>query len=206
MSTISSVSGPTNLPYVQPATNAIQPVRGGDSDGDSDGSSGAGKVGKSSFINAIEQALGQSLSGSSTTSAPASASDVTSAASSPQNPQAALQGFLHSLFSALSNNDSAPASAVRGYEREGSNLTSKIQDLLKQLGNQNTSGSGSTADAIGNLSSSFKSLLDVINSSQGSSGSGSTTQGSNLILQSVLQNLLQNLSGDISGAVINTQA
>lgn len=229
MSSISNIFGSTNAPYVSPTTNATRSVGGGDASGDNDGGSGAGKVGKSNFLNAVEQALGQTLSGGSGTSPATPASNPTSSANSTQDPQAALQAFMHSLFAALhqaggqgnaaatgkgadadgDNDSSSSTSEVGRHHHGGSNLAAGIQNLLQQLssnsalttGQSSGTAQGSGTDTLGNLNSSFQNLIDALGASQ---GQGTQTAS----LQSFLQNLQQDLSGgqNISGAVVNTKA
>jgi len=225
MSSIGNVSGATNVSYLQPATNSAQSVARSDSDGDNDSSSGVGKVGKSNFLNAIEQALGQSMPGSTATSSATSASNSTSPSVSTQNPPAALQTFLHSLFAALhqgsgrgsaavasgsdSNNPGVSSTPTVGRHHHGdSNLAANIQGLLQQLssgsqGSSTNSSSGSN-DAIGTLNSSFQNLINTINTSQAQGATSAAAPS----LQSFLQNLLQDMSGgqSISGAVVSTKA
>ena len=199
-------------------------------DGDNDGSKVSGGVGRANFMSAIEQALGQSLSrtaGAVTAAVPPNSASATSPA---QDPQSALNPFLHNLFAALnqasgpgagtsatnnpSNMGNPSVSGAGHHHHGGSNLTANIQSLLQQLSSssQSTSSSNSSmsssnsirgTDAISNLSSSFQGLMSAVDTSQGR-GPSSTTPN----LQSFLQNLLQDLKGgqNISGAVISTKA
>ena len=227
MSSISNISGSSSISYVPPTTSTIQSIGGGDTDGDNDGSMGAGKVGKSNFLSALQQALGQSLSGSSGASSATSTSDPASPSNLTQDPQVALQSFLHSLFAALhqaggqaatagngtdSDGDgSSSAAGVGGrHHRGGSNLSANIQNLLQQLSSSSQSSSTSSpststssTDALGNLNSSFQNLINTLSASQ---GKGTPTTSPDL--QSFLQNFMQDLSGgqNISGAVVNTKA
>ncbi len=79
MSSIGSISGVNGLSYQQPVTGTFR--RGSDGD---DGAGNAGDVGKSNFMNAIAQALGQSVPGST----------AGGATNSAQDPQVALQSFM----------------------------------------------------------------------------------------------------------------
>ena len=60
MSSISNISSVSKVSYLQPKPD-MKKAAGGDADGDNDGGAGAGKVNKSNFMNAIAQALGQTL-------------------------------------------------------------------------------------------------------------------------------------------------
>jgi hypothetical protein len=225
MSSINSISGLTNLSYLQPTTNTTQSIGGGDADGDNDGSSGAGGVGRSNFLSAIEQALGQSLSGgiSSATSASSPTSSSTPSSSSTQDPQAALQAFLQNLFAALhqtggqgngatatsnSNGSSSTPGVGHHHHRGSSNLAANIQSLLQQLSSTSqsasTSNTSSGSDALSNLNSSFQNLISTINASQGQGAAAAPPP----TLQAFLQNFLNDLNGgqNISGAVVSTQA
>lgn len=227
MSTTGSISSLSNLQYIPPTTSRVQST-GGDSDGDSDGSSGAGRVGKgSNFMQAIEQALGKSLGSSSTT---ASSATTTSGSATTQDPVAAVQAFMQSLFSALhqgggsaqgSNNtgadkdgDNDASRSVSGAGRGGSNMAAKIQNLLQQLsanspssatGTQNAS-TGTQADPLSALNSSFQNMLSALNPSQGAASANANANAPSL--QSFLQNLMQNLGNgqNIAGAVVSTHA
>ncbi len=211
MSAINNVSGSANLSYLQPATNSTP--TGVDADGNN-GSSGVAR--KSNFLNAIERALGQTLSGSSGASSATPASGSTSSSSSAQDPQAALQAFLQSLFAALTqsggqgtaSDNGSPSVAGAGHHHHhgASNLTANIQNLLQQLssGSPGTStGNSTSSNALSNLNSSFQNLINSISASQGQGASATTPN-----LQSFLQNLLQDLNGgqNISGAAVSTQA
>ena len=199
----SNVSGLNKMPYLQTAPNTAQPVVGNDADGDNDGSSGSARIGKSNFMSAIEQALGQSLSDN------AGVSSATS--SSAKDPQAALQAFLHNLISALhqqatsngvdtAGNNGGSSSAVGSRPRGG--LSANIQGLLQQLSSNKLGASKDSpgSDALDSLNSSYQNLINAINAHK----QGSSTTN----LQSFLQNLQQDLNGgqSISGAVVNTTA
>lgn len=231
MSSISNISGSSNLSYLQPTTNATKQVGGSDVDGDNDGGSKVGRVGRSNFMSAIEEALGQTLSGSSGASSATSTSGSSSSTSSTQDPQTALQAFLHSLFSAMhqmggqgngaaaTGNDADGNSSASGVGRHhhhhhgGSNLTASIQNLLQQLSSNSQSGStnsqssssagqGGGTDALSNLNSSFQNLINTINASQGQGAPAATPT-----LQAFMQNLLQDLKSgqNISGAVVSVK-
>lgn len=224
MNSIGNISGVNSLSYVSPTTNASPSVGGGDSDGDRGSRGGAGGVGKANFMSAIEQALGQSFSGGTTSTSAVSSSTDPTATAATQDPQAALQSFLHNLFAALhqsggqgnaptvggdkdSDGDGDGAGAVSGggRHRGGANMTSNLQSLLQQLsaGTQNASPAGQSSgnDALAGLNSSFQSLIASIGSSQGGATASPT-------LQSFLQNLQQDLSNgqNISGALLSTKA
>jgi len=230
MSDISSISGLGSLSNVLPTSNKNRMAGGRGNDGDNDGSKVSGGVGRANFMSAIEQALGQSLSrtaGAVTAAVPPNSASATSPA---QDPQSALNPFLHNLFAALnqatgsgngasatdnpSNMGNPSVSGVGHHHHGGSNLTANIQSLLQQLSsssqstssiNSSTSTSNQTsgADALSNLSSSFQGLMSAVDTSQGR-GASSTAPS----VQSFLQNLLQDLKGgqNISGAVISTKA
>ena len=230
MSDISSISGLGSLSNVLPTSNKNRMAGGRGNDGDNDGSKVSGGVGRANFMSAIEQALGQSLSrnaGAVTAAVPPNSASATSPA---QDPQSALNPFLHNLFAALnqatgsgngasatdnpSNMGNPSVSGIGHHHHGGSNLTANIQSLLQQLSSssQSTSSSNSSmsssnsirgTDAISNLSSSFQGLMSAVDTSQGR-GASSTTPS----VQSFLQNLLQDLKGgqNISGAVISTKA
>jgi hypothetical protein len=173
MSTIGSVSSVTTPSYIKSAYNGVKHT-GGDSDGDNENSRGAGRVGRgSNFMQAIVQALGQSLGvGSSPSTAPvaptvpaASASGTTSAASANQDPAAAVQAFMHDLFSALhqgqhnqgsaqtANSTSNPSTSstttggqISRSDKHSGNMAAKLQNLLQQLSaNNQTDASGSSS-------------------------------------------------------------
>jgi hypothetical protein len=230
MSDISSISGLGSLSNVLPTSNKNRMAGGRGNDGDNDGSKVSGGVGRANFMSAIEQALGQSLSrtaGAVTAAVPPNSASATSPA---QDPQSALNPFLHNLFAALnqatgsgngasatdnpSNMGNPSVSGAGHHHHGGSNLTASIQSLLQQLSSssQSTSSSNSSmsssnsirgTDALSNLSSSFQGLMSAADTSQGR-GSSATAPS----VQSFLQNLLQDLKGgqNISGAVISTKA
>ena len=230
MSDISSISGLGSLSNVLPTSNKNRMAGGRGNDGDNDGSKVSGGVGRANFMSAIEQALGQSLSRSAGALTAAVTPNSASATNPSQDPQSALNPFLHNLFAALnqasgpgagtsvtdnpSNMSNPSVSGVGHHHHGGSNLTANIQSLLQQLSSssQSTSSSNSSmsssnsirgTDAISNLSSSFQGLMSAVDTSQGR-GASSTTPS----VQSFLQNLLQDLKGgqNISGAVISTKA
>lgn len=222
MSSIGNISAANNLSYLQPTSNATQRVAGGDSDGDSD-SSGSGGVGKSNFMSAIAQALGQNLPGGSATS---SASNVTApSAGSTQDPQAALQAFVQNLFSSLGqtngtsqangtgqtkrgDSDDSGGKSVAG--SQGSNMLANLQNLLQQLSAPagSTSQTSSATDPLAGLSSSFQNLLSSMNASQGQTAPNTAQGQTTPTLQSFLQNLMQNMGNgqNISGAMVSTTA
>jgi hypothetical protein len=230
MSDISSISGLGSLSNVLPTSNKNRMAGGRGNDGDNDGSKVSGGVGRANFMSAIEQALGQSLSRSAGAVTAAVTPNSASATNPAQDPQSALNPFLHNLFAALnqatgsgngasatdnpSNMGNPSVSGVGHHHHGGSNLTANIQSLLQQLSsssqstssiNSSTSTSNQTsgADALSNLSSSFQGLMSAVDTSQGR-GASSTAPS----VQSFLQNLLQDLKGgqNISGAVISTKA
>ncbi len=88
MNIISGLSALASLPSL--LSSSTQRVAG-----DSDGDHGQENIGKSNFMNAVTQALDQSLSGSA--SKP-QVSHKTAAGATVQDPQVALQGFLQNLF------------------------------------------------------------------------------------------------------------
>ena len=231
MSVISSISGLGSLSNVLPTSNKNRMAGGRGNDGDNDGSKVSGGVGRANFMSAIEQALGQSLSrtaGAVTAAVPPNSASATSPA---QDPQSALNPFLHNLFAALnqatgsgngasatdnpSNMGNPSVSGVGHHHHHGgSNLTASIQSLLQQLSSSSQSASSSNSstsinsqisgtDAISNLSSSFQGLMSAVDTSQGRGASATAPS-----VQSFLQNLLQDLKGgqNISGAVISTKA
>ena len=230
MSDISSISGLGSLSNVLPTSNKNRMAGGRGNDGDNDASKVSGGVGRANFMSAIEQALGQSLSrtaGAVTAAVPPNSASATSPA---QDPQSALNPFLHNLFAALnqatgsgngasatdnpSNMGNPPVSGIGHHHHGGSNLTANIQSLLQQLSsssqsassiNSSTSTSNQTSgtDALSNLSSSFQGLMSAVDTSQGRGASATAPS-----VQSFLQNLLQDLKGgqNISGAVISTKA
>jgi len=215
MSSISNISSVSKVSYLQPKPD-MKKAAGGDADGDNDGGAGAGKVNKSNFMNAIAQALGQTLTAGSTTSAATSVVKQATAATAPSNatqdPQAALQTFLHNLMSALHQSDgqaatsadagSPPAPATGARPREG--LSANIQNVLQQLASNNQGApiDSQKSEALDNLKSSYQNLINVVKSAPQGQASSATN------LQLFLQNLLQDLNGgqNISGAVINTTA
>jgi hypothetical protein len=230
MSDISSISGLGSLSNVLPTSNKNRMAGGRGNDGDNDGSKVSGGVGRANFMSAIEQALGQSLSRSAGTVTAAVPPNSASATGPAQDPQSALNPFLHNLFAALNqatgsgngasatdnpSNMGNPAVSGAGHHHHGgSNLTASIQSLLQQLSStsQSTSSSNSSmsssnsirgTDALSNLSSSFQGLMSAADTLQGR-GSSATAPS----VQSFLQNLLQDLKGgqNISGAVISTKA
>ena len=230
MSDISSISGLGSLSNVLPTSNKNRMAGGRGNDGDNDASKVSGGVGRANFMSAIEQALGQSLSrtaGAVTAAVPPNSASATSPA---QDPQSALNPFLHNLFAALnqatgsgngasatdnpSNMGNPSVSGIGHHHHGGSNLTANIQSLLQQLSsssqsassiNSSTSTSNQTSgtDALSNLSSSFQGLMSAVDTSQGRGASATAPS-----VQSFLQNLLQDLKGgqNISGAVISTKA
>ena len=230
MSDISSISGLGSLSNVLPTSNKNRMAGGRGNDGDNDASKVSGGVGRANFMSAIEQALGQSLSrtaGAVTAAVPPNSASATSPA---QDPQSALNPFLHNLFAALnqatgsgngasatdnpSNMGNPFVSGIGHHHHGGSNLTANIQSLLQQLSsssqsassiNSSTSTSNQTSgtDALSNLSSSFQGLMSAVDTSQGRGASATAPS-----VQSFLQNLLQDLKGgqNISGAVISTKA
>ncbi len=231
MSSISNITGSTVSQT--PATGrSARKVTGGDADGDNDGTSGAGRsgrAGKSNFMNAILQALGQSLPASSATTkvnaAPA-ASNSSSTPNATQDQQSALHAFVQNLMSALhqaagsspaaennqANSNTTTANSTTTYSppssggsRNSSNLVNGIQNLLQQLsatGQTNTTGSNATLDK---LNASYQTLANALNASSQSPAPGGATSAN---LKSFLNNLLQDLNGgqSISGAVVNTTA
>jgi hypothetical protein len=230
MSDISSISGLGSLSNVLPTSNKNRMAGGRGNDGDNDGSKVSGGVGRANFMSAIEQALGQSLSRTAGVVTAAVTPNSASATSPAQDPQSALNPFLHNLFAALnqatgsgngasatdnpSNMGNPAVSGVGHHHHGGSNLTASIQSLLQQLSSSSQSASSSNSststssqisgtDAISNLSSSFQGLMSAVDTSQGRGASATAPS-----VQSFLQNLLQDLKGgqNISGAVISTKA
>ncbi len=167
---------------------------------DADGDHGKESIGKSNFMNAVTQALDQTLSGS------ASKPQVShkTAAATVQDPQVALQGFLQNLFSSLSQvsgktGDQDGAVPNVG-SHHGSHIAASLQNLLQQL--SSTSGSSSNA-SLSHLNSSFQNLITSINSAQGQAASASQPT-----LQTFLQNLMQDVGNgqNISGTIVSTKA
>lgn len=223
MSTIYNIYSSTNVSYVQQTTSTTQSVGRRSTDNANDSGRGVDKAGRSNLMNAIEQALGQTLSDSSGLPPVTSTAKATTSSSATQDPQAALQAFLHSLFAALhqaggrghgmtasdgvENGGSSPVSGVGQHHRGNSSLVANIQTLLQQLSSisqsNSATGQSSLSDALSNLNSSFQNLIDAINKSQGHGAAAVAPT-----LQSFLQNLQQDLSGgqNISGAVVSTKA
>ncbi|NNM80560.1 MAG: hypothetical protein HKM01_08925 [Gallionella sp.] len=220
MSSINTVSNTNNLSGLQQLSPSSQRIAGGKGDGDSDGGKETRGVGKSNFMNAITQALGQSLSGTSGTSSSASSSSSSTSPTTP-DPQAALQAFVQNLFSSLgqmasgiqttgsdSDGDSDGSKSVSGAGKAGANMSANIQNLLQQLsasGQSSSTGTTSSAtDPLSALNSSFQNLVTAMNSSQGQTAAAANAP----TLQSFLQNLMQDMSGgqNISGAIVSTHA
>ena len=224
MSSISNISSLSNLLNLQPASSAPQRVGAGDSDGDGDNSRGAGGVGKSNFMNAIQQALGQSVPGSLSTSS-SSATSATAPTSATQDPQAALQAFLQNLLASLGQTNASPvggsqaagsdadgdsdgSKSVSGVGRHGSNISANIQNLLQQLTASNPNTPASTqsndTDPVAKLNSSFQNLMNSLNVAQGQNTSGANAP----TLQTFLQNLYQDMGNgqNISGALVSATA
>lgn len=187
----------------------LQQMAAGQSGADSD--RGAGGIGKSNFVNAIMQALGQGATGTQASSGTAPSATATAAAST--TPQAALQSFMQTLSAALgqtnggdSDGDKDDGKQVSGGGRQGSNMTASIQNLLQQLSTNSpatpeTSASPAT-DILGTLNTSYQNLMTSMNSAQGQTPASTPT------LPSFLQNFMQNMNNgqNISGAMISTQA
>lgn len=232
MSSINNISGLNNTFPLQQTSNTSQRV-GGDSDGDSDRSKGAGGIGKSNFMNSIAQALGQSMPSNVGTSTATTSPGSALSSGATQDPQVALQAFLQNLFASLGqangsqangsqatggdsdgDSDSGKSASGVGRHRHGSsNMTTNIQNLLQQLSSSNQSASAGSKDAspniqstdtLNNLNSSFQSLMNSLNASQGQSAP--TTNAPTL--QAFLQNLFQDMGGgqNISGALVSTKA
>ena len=200
MNIISGLSALASLPSL--LSSGVQRASG-----DSDGDHGQEGIGKSNFMNAVNQALDQSLSGS------ASKTHVShKATATVQDPQVALQGFLQNLFSSLSQAsgnaaDQDGSQAVSGAGRgHGSHIAASLQSLLQQLSSTTGSSSASANSSGGSLShldSSFQNLIASINSAQGQAASASQPT-----LQTFLQNLMQDVGNgqNISGTIVSTKA
>jgi hypothetical protein len=235
MSNIGSIPGLSSLFNMQSTSNTTRSAGGKDSDGDNDGSRVRGGVGRSNFMSAIQQALGQTMSSNSGTSSVASS--ATSSSSSTQDPQTAvaMKAFMQNLFAALhqssgqSNATAATGSAtdantsnagnsstaeVGRHHHGGSNLTTNIQNLLQQLSSSSQSTSTGSPSAPTSIPSNGTDALRNLSSNfQNLISALDTSQGQGVPattpnLQSFLQNLLQDLSGgqNISGAVVSTKA
>ncbi len=200
MNIISGLSALASLPSL--LSSGAQRVSG-----DADGDHGQESIGKSNFMNAVNQALDQSLSGSASKTP---VSHKTAATTTAQDPQVALQGFLHNLFSSLSQvsgNTADQDGAVSNVgSRHGSHIASSLQSLLHQLSSTTGSSSASANSSGGSLShldSSFQNLIASINSAQGQAASASQPT-----LQTFLQNLMQDVGNgqNISGTIVSTKA
>ncbi len=173
--------------------------------GDSDGDKGQGGVGKSNFMNAVINALDQTMSGAQASPGGTHSAHKPSTATTTQDPQVALQGFLQNLYSSLSQvSDSKPSdqgvSAVASHH--GSHLGAELQNLMQQLSSSSGGSSGSSS-SLGRLDSSFQNLVSSINSAQGQGASAAQPT-----LQAFLQNLMQGVGNgqNVSGAIFSTQA
>ncbi len=175
--------------------------------GDSDGDRGKESAGKSNFMNAVINALDQTLSGSSGSSGSThSTHKPSTSTTTTQDPQVALQGFLQNLYSSLSQvSDSKPAdqgvSSVASHH--GSHLASELQNLMQQLSSASGSSSSGGSSSLSHLDSSFQNLVSSINSAQGQGATAAQPT-----LQAFLQNLMQDVGNgqNVSGAIVSTQA
>jgi len=126
---------------------------------------------------------------SAATSAQASVSGATASSSAGATSPLAtdLQGFLHSLFSALRQDSTSVASSattastaangVSGTTNSGASqyqgsLVSSLQTLIQQL-----SGGGTGTQATANLSNSFSSLVHGLSASTAAAGTGAAVGG-----------------------------
>lgn len=172
-----------------------------------------------SLLQTLEQVIGvqpataataTTAAGGTSTGTAASAAGGTASA----NPAVAqnLNGFLHSLFQVLKQEESGTGSvqgtgingapAVTGASTVGQyqgSLASSLQSLIQQVGS-----SGPASPAIANLDNSFSNLINGLNggasSTASTAGAGAATATatatSNAALQGFLNNLLQNLQAN----------
>ena len=170
-----SISGIQNNQYIPQIsqTGNVASARGGDGDGDG-GISSSGTAPGGRFASAIMQALSQAGISPSSTS--------TTASTSTQNPQQALQAFMQNLFAAMQTQG---GQASGGTDSDGDSAASAISGSSSTLA---TGGQGHHhGGGVGKIEASLQGLIQQLSASGSSSSSSNATDTA---LQQSFQNLL----------------
>ncbi|MBI1396414.1 MAG: hypothetical protein GC151_10580 [Betaproteobacteria bacterium] len=205
------------------ATSAAPATRSRDRDGDGDGG-GPGRSGRAGggFAQTVLQALSQigvnvapppgGTAAGGGTDADGDSDGTRAGAGGPGSAAGkAVHALVHDLFQALRVSGGTPQTpsggnpvTATGSSAAYQDLATRLQNLVQQLSNGSTSGSGNTA--VDRLQGDFQKVLDVL---------GSPAQGTTSSLQGFLGNLLatvQNGAGADTtlqnplGAVVTTRA